>query len=74
MVEGALQHADWRRPLWGCLQLTVMALGFGSILLNAVLLTRYMFPAAAPAAEDLTYVDAALQQKAAYYCHKRWYM
>ncbi|CDJ37081.1 UDP-N-acetyl-D-galactosamine:polypeptide N-acetylgalactosaminyltransferase T3, putative [Eimeria tenella] len=65
MVEGALQHADWRRPLWGCLQLTVMALGFGSILLNAVLLTRYMFPAAAPAAEDLTYVDAALQQKAA---------
>lgn len=62
-----VQPADWRRPIWGCLQLTVMALGLGSILLNAVLLTRYVLPGTQLTTEGESVMDfsGAVQQ------HKR---
>ncbi|CDI85159.1 UDP-N-acetyl-D-galactosamine:polypeptide N-acetylgalactosaminyltransferase T3, putative [Eimeria praecox] len=65
MAESHVQPADWRRPLWGCLQLTVMALGFASVLLNAVLLTRYMLPGLqlTSEGESLTEFASAVQHK-----------
>ena len=63
MTEAQSQAADWRRPVWGCLQIAVMALGFGSVILNAILLGRYMFPADQLGAEDLQVPPSARQKQ-----------
>ncbi|KAL8437379.1 hypothetical protein ACSSS7_000974 [Eimeria intestinalis] len=62
MTEAQSRSGDWRRPLWGCLQVAVMALGFFSVILNAVLLARYVFPGDHTGAEDVPYAMSMQKQ------------
>ncbi|OEH77341.1 inactive polypeptide N-acetylgalactosaminyltransferase-like protein 5 [Cyclospora cayetanensis] len=70
MTEGLSSTADRRRPLWGCLKFTMMALGFFSIILNAVLLSQYLFSSERFSSTEEAKFVSSLEEKQASFSHQ----